>query len=421
MRTVTRGRTLATLALAAPIVAACSSGAASPAAGAASPAASAAASSGASPAAAGGIGPLEDAVTVRFGVFPNITHAPGLVALADDGPLKKLLPNADIQVTPFNSGTPAVEAILSRRHRHHVHRPQPGHQRVREDQRRGGPRHLRLDLGRRVPRRQARDHQRGRPQGQEDRHPVARQHPGRRAPRLAQGAGPVDRHRRRRRRLGRAAGERPDARDVPGRDDRRCVGARAVGDAARSRTAAPRSSSTSATCGPTASTSRPTCWSPRSSSRPTPRSSSGSCWPTSQAVDEVNDDPAAAQATVNAEIEKFTTKKLGPELLSRPPGSNLTFTVDPIASSLQKSADRRRGARAARGPGRPVQALRPDAAQRAPPVARASRRSRGCDGRTADRGEPAADRRPPLLPPGRRGPGGGRPDRPRDQGVRERR
>ena len=35
------------------------------------------------------------------------------MALADNGPLKQLLPNANITVTPFNSGTPAVEAILT--------------------------------------------------------------------------------------------------------------------------------------------------------------------------------------------------------------------------------------------------------------------------------------------------------------------
>ncbi len=57
-------------------------------------------------------GPLLDAVTVRFGVFPNITHAPGLVALAEDGLLSQLLPNADIEVHPFNSGTTAVEAMF---------------------------------------------------------------------------------------------------------------------------------------------------------------------------------------------------------------------------------------------------------------------------------------------------------------------
>ena len=113
MRPVTRGRTLATIAFAAVIVAACSSGggAASPTGAAATRRRSARRSGRGST--EGGLAPLTDAVTVRFGVFPNITHAPGLVALADGGPLEKLLPNADIQITPFNSGTPAVEAIFA--------------------------------------------------------------------------------------------------------------------------------------------------------------------------------------------------------------------------------------------------------------------------------------------------------------------
>jgi len=58
-------------------------------------------------------GPLQEAVTVRFGVFSNVTHAPGLVALAEDGELRKLLPNATIAVSWFNSGTTAVEAMFS--------------------------------------------------------------------------------------------------------------------------------------------------------------------------------------------------------------------------------------------------------------------------------------------------------------------
>jgi NitT/TauT family transport system substrate-binding protein len=57
-----------------------------------------------------------------------------------------------------------------------------------------------------------------------------------------------------------------------------------------------------------------------------------------QAVDAIAADPAAAQETVNDEIESFTTKKIGRDLLKAAWG-NLTFTVDPIASSLQKSAD----------------------------------------------------------------------------------
>jgi len=56
---------------------------------------------------------LSDPVIVRIGVFPNVTHAPGLLALAEDGPIRALLPNADIQVNAFNSGTTAVEAMFA--------------------------------------------------------------------------------------------------------------------------------------------------------------------------------------------------------------------------------------------------------------------------------------------------------------------
>ena len=59
---------------------------------------------------------------------------------------------------------------------------------------------------------------------------------------------------------------------------------------------------------------------------------------TIQAVDFCNEKPVEAQKIVNAEIEKFTTKKLGDELLTAAWG-NLTFTVDPVATSLKKSAD----------------------------------------------------------------------------------
>src|SRR5215211_2498037 len=58
-------------------------------------------------------GPLTDAVNLRINVFPNVTHAPGLIATADGGPLRKLLPNANITVTSTNSGTGAVEAMFS--------------------------------------------------------------------------------------------------------------------------------------------------------------------------------------------------------------------------------------------------------------------------------------------------------------------
>ena len=84
--------------------------------GAPSPSASAPGSDATSPASAGSgslPGPLLDNLTVRFGVFPNVTHAPGLVELAPGGALSKLLPNAVIDVKAFNSGTEAVEAMFS--------------------------------------------------------------------------------------------------------------------------------------------------------------------------------------------------------------------------------------------------------------------------------------------------------------------
>ena len=59
---------------------------------------------------------------------------------------------------------------------------------------------------------------------------------------------------------------------------------------------------------------------------------------TVQAVDFVTENPAEAQAIVNAEIEKWTSKKIGEDLL-KAAWENLTFTVDPVASSLQGSAD----------------------------------------------------------------------------------
>ena len=94
--------------VAAVIVAACTGGSAAesgePPEGSGSPSAAAA---------EGTPGPLDGAGTVRFGVFPNITHAPGLIALAADGPLSTLLPSADIQVNAFNSGTTAVEAMFT--------------------------------------------------------------------------------------------------------------------------------------------------------------------------------------------------------------------------------------------------------------------------------------------------------------------
>jgi NitT/TauT family transport system substrate-binding protein len=56
-----------------------------------------------------------------------------------------------------------------------------------------------------------------------------------------------------------------------------------------------------------------------------------------QAVDQVTSAPGEAQATVNQEIEAFTTKRLSDDLMTTA-WANLSFTVDPVASSLARSA-----------------------------------------------------------------------------------
>ena len=55
-------------------------------------------------------------------------------------------------------------------------------------------------------------------------------------------------------------------------------------------------------------------------------------------IDVANGDPAAAQATTNDGIEAITTKRL-PEETMAGAWEQLTFTADPIAGSLQGSAD----------------------------------------------------------------------------------
>ena len=114
-------RGLATVLGIALVAAACSSGSGSSPSAASSagtpstaPSGSASAPSGSPSGSAATLpGPLPYDGAVRIGVFPNITHAPGLVALADGGPLSVLLPSADVQVKSFNSGTTAVEALFS--------------------------------------------------------------------------------------------------------------------------------------------------------------------------------------------------------------------------------------------------------------------------------------------------------------------
>jgi NitT/TauT family transport system substrate-binding protein len=56
------------------------------------------------------------------------------------------------------------------------------------------------------------------------------------------------------------------------------------------------------------------------------------------ATDYLNSNATTAQATVANEITRITGSSISPDVLATAWG-NLTFTMDPIASSLQKSAD----------------------------------------------------------------------------------
>jgi NitT/TauT family transport system substrate-binding protein len=56
------------------------------------------------------------------------------------------------------------------------------------------------------------------------------------------------------------------------------------------------------------------------------------------AIDAIAADPAAAQADVVAQIGEITGKDPGADVIAKS-FANLTFTLDPIAASLQKSAD----------------------------------------------------------------------------------
>ncbi|HKY49034.1 MAG TPA: ABC transporter substrate-binding protein [Acidimicrobiia bacterium] len=57
-----------------------------------------------------------------------------------------------------------------------------------------------------------------------------------------------------------------------------------------------------------------------------------------ESIDMINEDADSARETVNARIEELTGSRLADETILGA-WSNLTFTLDPIASSLRKSAD----------------------------------------------------------------------------------
>lgn len=51
--------------------------------------------------------------TLRLGYFPNLTHAVGLVGVANGSVAKALAPTADVKVTAFSAGPQLIEALLA--------------------------------------------------------------------------------------------------------------------------------------------------------------------------------------------------------------------------------------------------------------------------------------------------------------------
>ena len=198
---------------------------------------------------------------VRFGVFPNITHAPGSRRRSQTAAcFKKLLPNATIEVHAVQLGHQAIEAMFSDAIDITYIGPNPAINALREVRR-------------------------ARPCGSSPaRPPAARSSSSSRTstraadlkgktlatPALGNTQDVALRAWLKEKGLTTDTAGGGDVSIVPQEnaadarrpsstgDDRRRLGARAVGDPAGRTRAAARSSSTSATCGPTASTSRPT-------------------------------------------------------------------------------------------------------------------------------------------------------------------
>ena len=146
-------------------------------------------SSSKTPAGAGTTEASGDKVTLRLGYFPNVTHAPAHRRRRGRHlRRRRSARTSSSSSATLNSGTEATTAILADALDAALRRPEPGDQRVPEVERQGHPDRRRDRVGRRVPRREARHHERRRPQGQEDRDAAARQHAGRRAAHLAEEA-----------------------------------------------------------------------------------------------------------------------------------------------------------------------------------------------------------------------------------------
>ena len=196
------------------------------------------------------------AAELRLGYFPNITHAPALIGVAN-GYFQQELGSTKLTTQTFNAGPgEAVSALLGGSLDASFIGSSPAINAFAKSQRRGGPADRRVDLRRRTARGRPRHHLAGPAQGQDHRDAAGRQHPGRRAQEVAQGEQPHERH-------GPGRRDRPEhrqpahARPVQVRARSRAAGCPSRGARGWS-TPARRCSSTRRPCGRTAS-SRPPC------------------------------------------------------------------------------------------------------------------------------------------------------------------
>ncbi len=54
-----------------------------------------------------------DPVTLRLGYFPNVTHAPAIIGVEDGAFVEALADNVELELETFNAGTEVIEAIFS--------------------------------------------------------------------------------------------------------------------------------------------------------------------------------------------------------------------------------------------------------------------------------------------------------------------
>ena len=122
-----------------------------------------------SPASTGGRASAEP-VTLRLGYFPNITHATALVGVGKGIFEEKLGDNVTLETSTFSTGTEASEALFADAIDMTYIGPNPAINAYAKSDGDGRPDHLRRDLRRGLPRREAGDQQRRRPEGQDARH-----------------------------------------------------------------------------------------------------------------------------------------------------------------------------------------------------------------------------------------------------------